>query len=185
MVEKRQEAIGRRQTNQHRLLAIALGLAAVASPLYIDRKRKRKTGQANAADDDETIISALYLPLLLILISAAASVMVKRGVIRLSFYKKPVAIGLTLLAVLSPLYIDKDEEPVYEDQQPGSAFSSSSSSFVQPFLLASLTIAIALSGYFDRSFTRFDPYWIHRVGGSSTGILILLLLLAFVLKFKV
>ncbi|CAH9074410.1 unnamed protein product [Cuscuta europaea] len=120
MVEKRQEEGGRRQTNQHRLLAIALGLAAVASPLYIDRKRNRKTGQANAAAaDDETIISALYLPLLLILITAAASVMVRRGVIRLSFYKKPAAIGLALLAVLSPLYIDKDEEPVYEDQQPG------------------------------------------------------------------
>ncbi|KAJ8527106.1 hypothetical protein K7X08_029583 [Anisodus acutangulus] len=53
-----------------------------------------------------------------------------------------------------------------------------------PLLMLFLIIAIAMSCYLDQSFTRFDPYWIHRVGGSSTGILILLFVLAFVLKFK-
>jgi hypothetical protein len=31
---------------------------------------------------------------------------------------------------------------------------------------------------------RFDPYWIHRVWGSSGGLMLMLLLLGFVLKCK-
>ncbi|MCD9646217.1 hypothetical protein HAX54_035894 [Datura stramonium] len=95
------------------------------------------------------------------------------------FLKGLLAIGLSLVAILSPLYIDRRKlvDPELEEQ------SLAISSYL-PLLMLFLIIAIAMSCYLDHSFTRFDPYWIYRVGGSSTGILILLLVLAFVLKFK-
>ncbi|KAI3454181.1 hypothetical protein Pfo_010844 [Paulownia fortunei] len=90
-----------------------------------------------------------------------------------------LAIGFAFLAIVSPLYIDRrsltepdlDEEPIN--------FSS-----YLPLLLLILTTTIAISGYLERGFPRFDPYWIHRFGGSSTGIIIVLIYLALVLKCK-
>ncbi|KAG8375762.1 hypothetical protein BUALT_Bualt10G0134000 [Buddleja alternifolia] len=93
--------------------------------------------------------------------------------------KRLLAIALAILAIVSPLYIDRwsipepeiDEEPVY--------FSS-----YMPLLLLVLMTAIAISGYLEHGFTRIDPYWIHRVGGSSTGIIFILIVLSLVLKCK-
>lgn len=93
--------------------------------------------------------------------------------------KRLLAIGLAILAILSPLYIDHrsmpepelDEEPIY--------FSS-----YLPLLHLVLITAIAISGFLERGFTSLDPYWIHRVGGSSTGIIIVLIILSLVLKCK-
>ncbi|KAL8497051.1 hypothetical protein ACS0TY_020652 [Phlomoides rotata] len=105
---------------------------------------------------------------------------VRRSSSRVSTHdKRLLAIGLAVLAVLSPLYIDRrsipdtelDEEPVY--------FSS-----YLPLLELILITAIAISGFLEHGFTRLDPYWIHRVGGSSTGIIIVLVILALVLWFK-
>ncbi|KAL2471925.1 Uncharacterized protein Adt_40061 [Abeliophyllum distichum] len=89
------------------------------------------------------------------------------------------AIGLAIIAVLSPLYIDRryifepeiEEEPII--------FSS-----FLPLVLLVLIIGIAFSCFWETGFTRFDPYWIHRVGGSSTGIIIVLTVLGLVLKCK-
>nr|DAD27448.1 TPA_asm: hypothetical protein HUJ06_028916 [Nelumbo nucifera] len=90
-----------------------------------------------------------------------------------------VAIGLTLLAIVSPLYIDRKPSTEPDpDEQPISLASW------LPLLLVVLIVAINLSRFLDRSFTRFDPYWIHRVGGSSCGILVLLMVLGLVLKCK-
>ncbi|KAL0016650.1 hypothetical protein SO802_003719 [Lithocarpus litseifolius] len=98
---------------------------------------------------------------------------------RFTSYERLVVIGLALLAVLSPLYIDRklesDEEP---EEEPFSLVSW------LPLLLLVLILAIVLSRYFDQSCSRFDPYWIHRVGGSSCGIILILLVLVLVLKCK-
>ncbi|XP_073032325.1 uncharacterized protein [Primulina eburnea] len=90
-----------------------------------------------------------------------------------------VAIGLTILAVVSPLYIDKISltEPEL-DEQP---FNLSS---YLPLLLLVLITAIVVSGYWELGCSRLDPYWIHRAGGSSVGIIIVLIILAFILKCK-
>lgn len=90
-----------------------------------------------------------------------------------------MAIVLTILAVLSPLYIDHRPVSDLELEEQPINFDS-----WLPLLLLVLTLAIALSFYFDQSFTRLDPYWIHRVGGSSGGILIILIVLALVLRCK-
>ncbi|XP_034684335.1 uncharacterized protein LOC117913461 [Vitis riparia] len=98
---------------------------------------------------------------------------------RFSSYERLGAIGLALLAVVSPLYIDR--RPVLDpelDVQPISLVSW------LPLLLMVLIFAITLSQYLDRRFSRFDPYWIHRVGGSSVGIIVILMVLALVLKCK-
>ncbi|KAL3497418.1 hypothetical protein ACH5RR_040150 [Cinchona calisaya] len=96
-----------------------------------------------------------------------------------SYDQRVVAICLALAAVISPLYIDRMKEMEPElDEEP---FNISS---YLPLLLLILIMSIAVSRYLDRSFARFDHNWIHRVCGSSTGIIILLLILAFVLKFK-
>lgn len=97
-----------------------------------------------------------------------------------SHEKRFFAIGLAVLATLSPLYIDRRSIP--EDELEDEPIDLSS---YLPLLLLVLITAIAVSGYLEHGFSRFDPYWIHRVGGSSTGIVILLVVLAFVLKFKV
>ncbi|CAK9168653.1 unnamed protein product [Ilex paraguariensis] len=98
---------------------------------------------------------------------------------RSSSYERLVAIGLTLLAVVSPLYIDKRAviEPELDEQE---IYISS----YLPLLLLVLITAIVFSRYLDRSLARFDAYWIHRVGGSSTGIIVVLVVLAIVLKCK-
>ncbi|MED6155944.1 hypothetical protein PIB30_010292 [Stylosanthes scabra] len=97
---------------------------------------------------------------------------------RVSSYEKLAAIGLVVLAVASPLYIDsKPESELVEDEPINFAFWF-------PVLLFLLMVAIALSTLLDQSFTRFDRNWIHRVGGSSGGIILILTLLFLVLKFK-
>ncbi|RDX77202.1 hypothetical protein CR513_42701, partial [Mucuna pruriens] len=79
-----------------------------------------------------------------------------------SSYERLAAIGLVLLAVASPLYIDRKAECELEDEeQPINV------DVWLPFLLFLLILGIALSVFLDRSFAVFDRYWIHRVIGSS------------------
>lgn len=87
--------------------------------------------------------------------------------------------GLVVLAVASPLYIDRKPASEVEDEEEPINLA-----FLLPLLLFLLILAIALSAFLDRSFTRFDRYWIHRVGGSSGGIVMILILLFLVLKCK-
>lgn len=86
-----------------------------------------------------------------------------------------------LIAVLSPLYIDRRPkiEPEFDEEPIRYIYSH-----LLPLLLLVLVLAITLLAYLEESFTRFDAYWIYRVGGSSTGILIILLVLALVLNCK-
>ncbi|ONK65368.1 uncharacterized protein A4U43_C07F36390 [Asparagus officinalis] len=93
--------------------------------------------------------------------------------------EKFTALTLALLAVMSPLYIDRRPrfDPDEEDED-------GSLSVLLPLVLILLIVAINVTCFFDRRFVRFDPYWIHRVGGSSFGIVALLFVLGFVLKFK-
>ncbi|KAH7836440.1 hypothetical protein Vadar_001243 [Vaccinium darrowii] len=100
---------------------------------------------------------------------------------RISSYGRLLAIFLGLIAVLSPLYIDRRPEIEPEFGEP---LISNISSYLLPLVLLVLILAITLLGFLEQSFTRFDAYWIYRVGGSSTGILIILLVLALVLKCK-
>ncbi|KAJ7966356.1 Transmembrane protein [Quillaja saponaria] len=98
---------------------------------------------------------------------------------KFSSFEKLVAIGLALLAVASPLYIDRN--PVSElevDEEPINLASW------LPLLLVVLILAITVSGLKDQSITRFDHYWIHRVGGSSVGLTVILMVLFLVLKCK-
>ncbi|CAA7041794.1 unnamed protein product [Microthlaspi erraticum] len=98
---------------------------------------------------------------------------------RFTVSRKFLAIGLSILAVLSPLYIDSssEDDPEPEDEPLSFVFTLS-------VLLLLLVMAIALSLYCDQSLTRFDPYWIHRLCGSFGGLLAILILLAFVLRCK-
>jgi hypothetical protein len=98
---------------------------------------------------------------------------------RSSSYSRLVAIGLALVAVVSPLYINRRTESDSElDEQLIDLVSW------LPLLLLVLILAIFLSSYLDRIFTRSDPYCIHRVGGSSAGIIVILIVLVLVLKCK-
>ncbi|XP_027333629.1 uncharacterized protein LOC113848354 [Abrus precatorius] len=98
---------------------------------------------------------------------------------KFSSCERVAAISLVILAVASPLYIDRKPDSELEDnEQPINV------AFWLPFLLFVLIIAIALSAFLDRNFTRFDRYWIHRVGGSSGGIVLILIVLFLVLKCK-
>lgn len=98
---------------------------------------------------------------------------------RPSYDQRVIAICLALAAVFSPLYIDRIKETEPEPEEETINISS-----YLPLLLLILIMSIAVSHYLDRSFTSFDPNCIHRVCGSSSGIIILLLILASVLKFK-
>lgn len=99
-----------------------------------------------------------------------------------SYDQRVLAICLAMVAVISPLYIDRRKEKIDPDELDEHPINFSS---YLPLLLLILIIAIVISRcYSDHGFSRFDPNWIHRVGGSSTGIIILLLILAFVLKCK-
>lgn len=98
---------------------------------------------------------------------------------RFSSYERVAAISLVVLAVASPLYIDHRPESELEDEEQSLSFA-----FLLPLLLFVLIIAIALSAFLDRNFTRFDRHWIHRVGGSSGGIVLILVVLFLVLKCK-
>jgi cell division protein FtsW (lipid II flippase) len=94
-----------------------------------------------------------------------------------SSYERLLAIIFTILAVISPLYIDQQSSTELEEEDE--AFSLS---LLLPILLLIVILAIIISGYMDQN--RFDPYWIHRVGGSSGGILLILTILILVLKCK-
>lgn len=98
---------------------------------------------------------------------------------RTTYTEKLAAIVLGLLAVLSPLYIDR-RPPVEHQEEIGYG----SLGMWLPFVLIVLIVVINFTCFLDRRFTRFDPYWIHRVGGSSFGIMTILLVIGFVLKFK-
>lgn len=101
------------------------------------------------------------------------------GSSRFSSYERVAAISLVVLAVASPLFMDrKSESEVEDDEEPISI------AFWFPLLLFVLVLVIALSAFLDRSFTRFDRNWIYRVGGSSGGIVFILVLFFLVLKFK-
>lgn len=98
---------------------------------------------------------------------------------RFSSFERVAAITMVVLAVASPLYIDRNpDSESEEDEQPINI------AFWLPLLLFVLIVAIALSAFLDRSFTRFDRYWIHRVGGSSAGIVMILTVLFLILKCK-
>lgn len=93
--------------------------------------------------------------------------------------KRALAIGLAILAILSPLYINRGSISEAELEEEPVDFSS-----YLPLLQLLLIMAIAVSGFMERGFTGLDPYWIHRVGGSSAGIVVVLIVLTFVLKWK-
>ncbi|KAJ0988470.1 hypothetical protein J5N97_006826 [Dioscorea zingiberensis] len=93
--------------------------------------------------------------------------------------EKLVAIALGLLAVLSPLYIDRKPPVDPEIDCEGGGLI-----LWLPLVLILLVIAINVTYFLDRRFMRFDPYWIHRVGGSSCGIVAILFVLILVLWLK-
>jgi len=100
---------------------------------------------------------------------------------RSSSTEKLVCFVLAVLAVLSPLYIDRRpasecEEEEYDEGGPSALWL--------PAVLVALIVAINVTCFMDRRVVRFDPYWIHRVWGSSGGLLAMLLLLGFVLRCK-
>uniref|UniRef100_A0A0D9VQ66 Uncharacterized protein n=1 Tax=Leersia perrieri TaxID=77586 RepID=A0A0D9VQ66_9ORYZ len=99
---------------------------------------------------------------------------------RPSSTEKLVCVFLAVLAVLSPLYIDRRPEVDSDDEEDGVGVSA----LWLPALLIVLILAINVTCFMDRRVVRFDPYWIHRVGGSSCGLMATLLLLGFVLKCK-
>lgn len=90
-----------------------------------------------------------------------------------------MAIGLVIVAVASPLFINR--RPASEDDDEAEFLNFAA---WLPLLLFMLIFAIAFSPLLDTSFARFDPYWIHRVVGSSGGIIFILVVLALVLKWK-
>jgi hypothetical protein len=93
--------------------------------------------------------------------------------------EKLVCVVVAVLAVLSPLYIDRRPEAERDDEDEDGA-----SALWLPGLLAVLILAINVTCFVDRRVVRFDPYWIHRVWGSSGGLMAMLLLLGFVLRCK-
>jgi hypothetical protein len=93
--------------------------------------------------------------------------------------EKLVCVVVAVLAVLSPLYIDRRPEAERDDEDEDGA-----SALWLPGLLAVLILAINVTCFMDRRVVRFDPYWIHRVWGSSGGLMAMLLLLGFVLRCK-
>lgn len=98
---------------------------------------------------------------------------------RFSSYERLAAIGLVVLAVASPLFIDRKAECELEDEE-----QTINVNVLLPFLLFLLILSIALSAFMDRSFAAFDRNWIHRVIGSSGGIVAILTVLFLILKCK-
>ncbi|XP_019415121.1 PREDICTED: uncharacterized protein LOC109326773 [Lupinus angustifolius] len=98
---------------------------------------------------------------------------------KFSSYERIAAIGLVVLAVASPLFIDRKPEGDLEEDEQAIGIA-----FPLPLLLFLLISAIAVSTVLDRDFTRFDREWIHRVGGSSAGIVVVLTVLFLILKCK-
>ncbi|KAF5813459.1 hypothetical protein HanRHA438_Chr03g0109611 [Helianthus annuus] len=101
---------------------------------------------------------------------------------RHSSTQRLVAISLGLICVISPLFIDKKPQTLEELELEEQELLSISTCLVLVVLI--LIIVAVFSCYLDHSLTRFDPYWIYRVGGSSGGIIALLVVLMFILKCK-
>ncbi|KAL9226905.1 hypothetical protein vseg_002664 [Gypsophila vaccaria] len=99
---------------------------------------------------------------------------------RMSSHGRLLAIVFAVLAVISPLYIDRRGS--WEDEEEEETVISFA--VVLPVLLLVLILAITVSCYLDQRFARFDAYWIHRVGGSSGGLIFILTVLILVLKLK-
>ncbi|XP_065851374.1 uncharacterized protein [Euphorbia lathyris] len=165
----------KRSSSYERILLVGFGLLAVISPLYINQS------VTDPEVDEQPSNLASWLLLLLILIIAFLVYIVRsfNRSSRFSSGERLLGIGFALLAVASPLYINRRSDSVSELEQQ----SSNQTSWL-PLLLFFLILAIGLSLYLDQSFTRFDPNWIHRVGGSSCGIIIILVILAIILKCK-
>lgn len=106
----------------------------------------------------------------------------RRHTRRHSSSEKLLAISLGIIGVISPLLIDKKPQTFEDLELEEQRFLSISTYLVLVLLV--LTIVAAFSCYLDHSLTRFDPYWIYRVGGSSGGIIALLLVLTFVLRCR-
>lgn len=100
---------------------------------------------------------------------------------RASSTDRLVAIALGLLAVLSPLYVNRKTTVKLDDEDDG---SGAPLSLWLPLALILLVVIINLAWFVERRIVRLDPYWIHRFGGSSCGIMILLLVLGVLLKCK-
>lgn len=100
----------------------------------------------------------------------------RRG--RSTSYERLLVIIFTIVAVISPLYIDRRSASELEDEEE----ESFNFAYLLPLLLLVVILSIFVSCYLDQN--RFDPYWIHRVGGSSGGILLILTILLLVLKCK-
>ncbi|KAK6927211.1 hypothetical protein RJ641_005802 [Dillenia turbinata] len=167
-------------SSYEKLLGIGLAILAVASPLYINRRSATTTDLPLETQPNNP---ASWLPLLVLLFIFATTLSYyhARNFARSSCfasYERQLGIGLAILAVASPLYIDRSTT-TEESDTPSINLTS-----WRPLLLLLLILVITLSGYHDKSSTRFDPYWIHRVVGSSTGICVVLMLLALVLKCK-
>ncbi|CAN1120756.1 hypothetical protein LINPERHAP2_LOCUS392 [Linum perenne] len=95
---------------------------------------------------------------------------------KFSSQERLLVVCFCLLALISPLYVNRGEDQeLEEDAEPFSFLS------LLPLFLILLTFAIAFSLYLD---TNFDHYWIYRFGGSSGGIFTILLLLALILKCR-
>lgn len=97
---------------------------------------------------------------------------------RFSSYERLLVIIFTIVAVISPLYIDRRATIELEDEEEESLNVAS----LLPLLVLVVILAIFISCYLEQN--RFDPYWIHRVGGSSGGIILILTILSLVLKYK-
>ncbi|XP_022732066.1 uncharacterized protein LOC111286399 [Durio zibethinus] len=175
-----------RSSSFEKWVAIVLTILAVVSPLYVNQK---PVIEPELEEQPMDLTSWLRLLLVLLILAFAFSLYLNQSYTRFdrhwirpgrsSSYERLVAIGLIVLGVLSPLYINRGTVSELEPDEQPINFAS-----WLPLLLLILILAIALSLYCDKSFTRFDPNWIHRVGGSSAGILLILLVLAFVLKCK-
>ncbi|KAL6867743.1 hypothetical protein ACP4OV_015767 [Aristida adscensionis] len=101
---------------------------------------------------------------------------------RSSSTEKLVCVVVAVLAVLSPLYIDR--RPAESDDEEEDGGGVLPSALLLPALLVVLILGINVTCFMDRRVVRFDPYWIHRAWGSSCGLMAMLMLLGFVLKCK-
>ncbi|PKA52339.1 hypothetical protein AXF42_Ash010235 [Apostasia shenzhenica] len=104
---------------------------------------------------------------------------------RPSATEKLAAIAVAVIAVISPLYIGRRPAGSPDEDEHDGAGAGLSLRPPLLLLVVLLIVGISLSTcLMDQRLARFDPYWIHRAGGSSWGIFIFLLILGFVLKCK-
>ncbi|KAH7656640.1 hypothetical protein IHE45_18G088000 [Dioscorea alata] len=89
------------------------------------------------------------------------------------------AIVFALLALIRPSFNIGRRTQMLEDEDGSGSLVS-----WLPLLLVLVILGINVMQFTDKRFMKFDPYWIHRVGGSSFGIAALLLMLALILRCK-